>query len=301
MKIAKYYTFELEFVEPAILPEWKGNLIRGAIGKWLRNITCTRNIDCRECNYIFNCPYGYLFRSKSKGLVLRNIKGFTKPYVIKPPLEKRTEYRRGSRIKFSVVLFGDAIKFENAVLNAVFAMCNYGLGTKDAKGRLKVVEISAENPLRKRKEIVYDGDFYDSKLYIRQSDLRRKIGRLFKIDFLTPFRILRNNALISEPSFRDFAPYMLRKYSAIFYQYLKVDPNIDINKELERAEKVIVDSLNLKRRTFIYRNKAEEFVHGYIVFYGKLSPELRNVLRFCELCHVGKRATYGHGWYSIVS
>jgi len=300
MKIAKYYTFELEFKERAKLPEWKGNLIRGVIGKWLKTLSCVRDTDCKNCGLIFNCPYGYIFKSKSKGLVLSNIEGFTKPYVIKPPLDRKTFYEKGSKIKFSIVLFGDAIKFENSIFNAVFSMCNHGIGVKGYKGKLKIAEISVENPMRKRKEIVYDGDFYESKLYIRDSDLRKNIGRIFKMDFLTPFRLIRDDALISEPSFKDFMPYMLRKYSAIFYQYINMDPRIDVEKLLEKSERIITSSFNLKRRTFIYKNKVEQFLYGSIVFYGKLTASMRKVLRFCELCHVGKRATYGHGWYTVI-
>jgi len=299
MKVARYYTFELEFKEPAVLPEWKGKLIRGAIGEWLRQISCIGRRDCKNCNYIFNCPFGYIFRAKSKGLVLRNLEGFTKPYVVKPSLDKKTLYERGSKIRFSLVLFGDAIRFENDVFNAVLAMCNYGLGTKDARGKLRIVEIAVENPFRRRKEIIYDGEFYEPKLYIRDSDLRKKVSKVFKMEFLTPFRLLRDKALIAEPNFRDFAPYMLRKYSAVFYQYLGTDPGLNAKKALERAERIIVSSSNLKRRTFIYREEREEYIYGDMVFYGKLNMDLRNALRFCELAHVGKRASYGHGWYCI--
>lgn len=157
MKIARYYTFELEFLKPAKLPNWKGNLIRGALGNHLRKLFCMDGTgDCHKCSLLFRCPYGYLLRTATKGIVLRKIKHYTKPYVIKPPLESKTTYEPGETIKFSLVLFGDAAEFESHVISAVNAMCRFGLGTRDCRGQLRLKRAFIENPLKNEKEFLLE-------------------------------------------------------------------------------------------------------------------------------------------------
>ncbi len=302
MKIARVYTFELEFLKPAKLPNWKGNLIRGALGYHLKKLYCIidDSRDCHACPILFKCPYGYLFRATTKGIVLRKIKHYTKPYVIKPPLEPKTEYRAGDTLRFSIVLYGDAMAYEDHLFNAVNSMCRSGLGSRDCRGSLKIKRITVENPFRNEKGILFeDGEFFNPKIYVKNGDFRVDVGRIFKIRFLTPFRLIRDGALISEPNFRDLVTFMLRKYSSIRYQYLRTDIDVDVEDALKAAERIVTASSNLNRRTFIYKGNEETFIHGEITYSGKLKASLRKVLAFCQLSHIGKRSSYGHGWYSI--
>ena len=303
MKIARVYTFELEFSKPAKLPKWKGNLIRGALGYNIKKLYCINDLrDCRKCQVLFRCPYGYLFRTTTKGIVLRKIEHYTKPYVIKPPLESKMMYNPKETIRFSLVLFGDAIEFEDYIFSAVNSMCKFGLGTKENRAQLKIRRVFVENPLKNEKEFLFeDGRLYNSRLYVREGDLKINVGRIFKIKFLTPFRLLRDGAIISEPSFRDLITFMLRKYSSIRYQYLKKELDINVEDVLKQSENIAMVSSNLSRRTFVYKNKEETFIHGEITYSGKLKSNLRKLLGFCQLSHIGKRSSYGHGWYVIES
>ena len=299
--VARVYTYELEFRGHSRLPAWKGNIIRGALGMHLKRLYCMGREDCSTCNHLFRCPYGYLYRAKSKGIVLRNLEHFTKPYVIKPPLEQRAEYGEGDVISFSVVLFGDAIEFEWELLNAVRAMCRTGLGFSGSRGPLVLKRVCVENPFRNVKEFMYEeGETYDVKTAIRDRDLKVEIGRVFRITFLTPFRLIKNGSLLVEPSFRDLMGFMLRKYSAIMYQYVRSGIDVDVDKVIAEAEKVGTVRSDLRDRTFVYRGREEKFVHGSITYSGRLSSKARKVLAFCQLSHVGKRASYGHGWYEVI-
>jgi hypothetical protein len=301
MRVCRYYTFELEFLERAKLPRWKGNLIRGSLGYHLRRLYCVDDTrECQSCQMIFRCPFGYLFRTKSKGIVLRKIEGYAKPYVVKPPIDENTTYDSGHTISFSLVLFGDSVMFEYDVFRAVKEMCKFGLGIENGRGRLRLRRVLIENPFRGKREVLYEDDtFYDSKMSIRDSHLDMDIGKIFRLNFLTPFRLIKNGAIISEPSFRDLTRFMLRRYSAIRYQYIRDEVDFDIEGLLKRSEKVSIVSSNLQRRTFVYKNGKEEFLHGEITYHGRLNANLRKLLSFCTLSHVGKRASYGHGWFLV--
>ncbi len=300
MRVARFYTFELEFVKPALMPVWKGNMIRGTLGLHLKRLYCFRDSKCLECPSIFNCPYGYLFRTKSKGIVLKNLEHFTKPYVIKPPLESKTKYKKGDMLKFSIVLFGDAVEYEMHVINAINSMCKNGLGFKENRGELRLRKVLVENIFKNEKEYLYeDGKFLNSKIFIKDRDIKVRTNRVFKIKFLTPFRLLREGSLIAEPSFKDLTVFTLRRYSSIRYQYAKDELDINVEKTLKLSERVTIISSNLKRRTFIYKAKNEDFIYGELTYSGKLKSPLNKIIAFGQLCHVGKRASYGHGWFIV--
>ncbi len=299
MKIARFYTFRLRFKNSSKLPKWKGNILRGSLGYWLKKMSCFSDDDCKDCKAIFKCPYGYLYRTPSKGLVLRKIKGFPKPYAIKPPLEEKQVYRKDDAIEFSVVLFGDAVKFEDSVISAVFKIANAGLGFKEGRSKAEVEEISVENPFKSKKEVIYEnGAFYDSKIWIRDSHLVVNVPRIFDVRFLTPFRLLKDGALVVEPEFPELLKFMLRKYSAIRYQYVRAELDFDLDKVLNVAERVRLRDSNLINVRIKYR-EVEDFVYGKLQYSGRLNKNIRKVLAFCQLSHIGKRSSYGHGWYEI--
>ncbi len=288
MRIARIYTFELRFLKGASLPKWKGNIIRGAFGKSLMDLYCTKEKKCKKCSFIFSCPFGYIFETPSKGIVLSNLMDYAKPYVVKPPLEKKEFYEKGEKIKFSIALFGDALKFESHVLHAVSNM--------KLKSRMKLERVVVENPFREQKEILFeDGEIYNAKTYISKRDLDRKIGKIFVLKFLTPFRILREGSLISEPQFEDIAKFAFRRYSMMMIQYCGEDVKFNI----ENSVKLLRSKLN--NIEFIYNNEKQYFLTGELIFCGKINRELKKALNFCQIAHLGKRASHGHGWYKLVN
>ncbi len=299
VKVCRYYTFEFEFKNRAKLPKWKGNLIRGSIGYHLRMLSCQKSKDCNKCEQLFDCPFGYIFKAKSKGLILKKIEGFTKPYVVKPPLEEKETYEARDTFSFSLVIFGDAVKFEEKIIEAVLSLSKAGLGVKRFRSPLKLKRVVVENPFTEKSKVLFDGSFHDSNVFVRDSHLKIDVGDTFVVSFLTPFRLVRNRLLI-EPTFKDLTAFLLRRYSAIRYQYLGSDLDMDVYKVLERSEKVDTVFTNLKRRSFTYKNEEKEFLYGEIAFKGKLNSKLRKLLAFGTLAHVGKLATFGFGWFKVV-
>ncbi len=288
MKVARIYTFEFSFLKSVKLPKWKGNIIRGALGKSLHDLYCIYNKNCKNCKYIFSCPFGYIFETPSKGIVLSNLRDYAKPYVVKPPLEKKELYKEGEKIKFSIALFGDALKFESHILNAVLHM--------KLKGKMKLIRVTVENPFKNQKEVLFeDNEFFKTRIYISKKDLDRKIGKIFILKFLTPFRLLRGGSLISEPSFEDIAKFAFRRYSMMMVQFCGENINFNLENNVKNIKS------KLSRIDFIYNNEKQPFLIGELIFSGKINRELKRAINFCQIAHLGKRASHGHGWYELVS
>lgn len=301
MRIARLYTFELEFIERAELPKWKGNMIRGAIGLHLRSKSCLTDGDCLKCSLLFKCPYGYLFEAKSKGIVLRKLEGYAKPYTIKPPLTEKTEFEEGDDLNFSVVLFGDAVRFERFLLASVAEMARRGLGRRGSVGKLKLKNAYVENPFAREKSILYDGrEVYDPKTWITTRDISGSIGRTFLLRFLTPFRLLKEGKLLRDFDFSELAPFILRKYSAIMQQYVgSVD--VDARRALVNSTGVKLLGERMSEVNFKYKGEDQEFLIGELVYSGRLLADVRKPLAFCQLSHIGKRSSFGFGWYELLS
>jgi hypothetical protein len=305
--IARWVTFELEFLQDAKLPKWKGRLIRGFLGMLLKRTYCRApGLRCEECPLNPRCPYGYLYRSTSPILFLRKIKYFPKPFALKPPLEQKQLYHKGDILRFSLVLFGRANEFLLHIINALIQGSSLGIGIRGHRGRYILRRIYLENPFREKKELLYeDGSFYNSRLWISFRDLERNISKEFTLEFLTPFRILKDGALIAEPKFSYIFPFMMRKYSNILRAHcgIALDENFRELKEL--SEQVETLAHQLKAVKFIYTRNNKKYIEYYLIgrvkfrFPNRLRKDVRRIINFGSLSNIGKRTTFGHGWYII--
>lgn len=301
MRVARLYTFELEFAERAQLPRWKGTIIRGALGLHLKSKFCLTDGDCLSCALLLKCPYGYLFEAKSKGLALRKLEGYTKPYTIKPPLMEETNFEEGDELTFSVVLFGDAAKFERQLLASVAEIARRGLGRRGALGRMRLREAYVENPFTKERSLLYDGrEVYEPRTWVSTRDIAGSIGRTFMLKFLTPFRIIKDGELMRSFEFKHLAPFLLRKYSAIMQQYVGAI-DVDVRRALVSSERIKLLGERLREVKFKYKKEIQIFLIGEIAYSGRLPADLRKPLAFCQLSHVGKRSSFGYGWYELIS
>ena len=305
--VARYLVFRIVFQEEAELPAWKGNILRGAIGSLLAKACGFEKLNCQRCNLWSQCPYGYLYRARSKGIVLSKLSGISKPFVLKPPLVLDKVFRPGDELVFSIVLFGDAIRFEKDVILSILDLGRRGIGIKDRRGKFIVSEITTVNPYQGFESILYKNNvFYESRALIKYSDLVAKARELtryngFTIKFLTPFRLLSKNNIVLPVNLEVILKYALRRFTNIFAQYMYVLPEINVHELLNKASKLELSELELREKTIVYRGKPEEYYIGELSFTGEIDEEIALILIFTELAHIGKRASYGHGWIKLLA
>ena len=144
------HLFEIHFsvVDKIILPVFnKGNILRGALGRSLRDMVCLfPQQECVKCG-IVECVYRDFFNSMPNPDVkkLSKNENIPRPYVIKPPLEKKELYKKDEIIKFDIVIFGKAVQFLPYILIMLKNAAAKGLGRNRGKACLE--RIYQKNPV----------------------------------------------------------------------------------------------------------------------------------------------------------
>jgi len=142
------YRFTIEALAPMRLPAYKGGVLRGGLGKALKHMVCfqPRTPTCEGCPLCIQCPYAYLFETPlpPDAPVLRTYKRIPQPFVLEPPLDKRTLYEAGERLSFNLVLIGRAGDYLPYFLVAFQELAKRGLGRERAPYRL--LEVCAVHP-----------------------------------------------------------------------------------------------------------------------------------------------------------
>ncbi|RJR05526.1 CRISPR system precrRNA processing endoribonuclease RAMP protein Cas6 [Candidatus Parcubacteria bacterium] len=298
--------------EPLILPSYKGSTFRGAFGNVFKRIVCaTRKNDCSECLLKDKCIYSYVFETlpPSDTRIMRKYKAAPHPFVIEPPLEKRTGYTPEHEINFNLVLIGRAMEYLPYFIYAFEEIGEIGIGKGRGKYSLKTVKALTNDKLPY--SIIYDSNsktiksFECSPQIISFPDCQVSDNKHLSLTFLTPMRISYNNALTANPEFHILVRNLLRRLSLIAYFHCDVDmTQWDFRGIIEMAKEVRVKQNSL--RWFDWerysarqdtRMKLGGFI-GDIIFEGNINPFM-SLIRVGELIHVGKGTTFGLGKYEV--
>jgi hypothetical protein len=108
-------SFCLEAREPLRLPPYKGSTLRRGFGQDLNSTACFQPTvkSYGSCLLRQKCTYAYVFKTAppSDSEVLSKNMAVPLPFVIQPPMERRTTYRPGETLDFGLVLVGEAINY----------------------------------------------------------------------------------------------------------------------------------------------------------------------------------------------
>jgi hypothetical protein len=300
--------FTLRAIGPAVLPAYKGSMLRGAFGQALRRLVCVMGPgqECASCRLRRECVNTRLFETLIEGEpppFLRGLPTSPRPYVFEPHGEER-EVETGGALRFDLVLIGQAAELQAFAILAVEKMAAAGLG--HARHRFAVERVACREP---------DGPSHDVGIHAGGAaaapcqpshpgtELPDPTRALLR--FVTPTRLKIRDRLVATVGFRALAFAMLRRTLELAHFHVP-DAAIDwsFRPLLDATAGVRVACANLQWRDWQrYSNRQGTkmslggFV-GELQLKGDLTP-FASLLRAAEVLHVGKGATFGLGKIEI--
>ena len=303
--------FHLIALENCTLPSWKGSLLRGAFGHALRRTVCTmkKGQPCEDCMLRAQCAYTRLFETSVTGTpprFLRGLKSSPRPFIFEP-FDTNKTYQQRDTLYFDLILIGKAAEFLPYVVFAIYQVAQTGLGVNRHKFLLNAAyctQNEVENPDKWR--LLYEGEtqrmlFNPGSLELKNSSNLSGAPYSVKLKFLTQTRLKFKNKLGMDFTFRMLVFKMLRRVLELAYFYAsETDINWEFHDLLAAADDVKITRRNLTwedQGRYSNRQKTKMQMGGFvgdITLSGDLAPFM-DLLKYCEVLHVGKGATFGLG------
>jgi len=295
-----------------IMPSYKGATIRGAFGTIFRRIACaTKMKECNSCVLKGNCAYAYIFETSppAETKVLSKNESVSRPFVIEPPLEKKTDYMNGETFSFELVLIGRAIAYLPYFILAFKELGEIGIGK--LRNPFVLERFVAIQPFSGMEKEIYSRvsdkvlniDLTVSGKDAAESTLRDPQKQV-NINFLTMTRIKHNDMFVRRIEFHVLIRALLRRFSSLYYFHHGEELKADFTQLVEKASTVNiaasktewVDWERYSQRQGARLNMGG--VVGQVSYYGDID-EFLPILRLGEIVHVGKSCTFGMGKYQM--
>ena len=294
--------------ERAVLPPYKGSLLRGAFGHALRAAVCALGPrrDCADCRLRRACPYTRLFETLIEGEpppFLRGIPTAPRPYVFEPATEA-CNLAPGDPVDFDLLLLGQAASLDAYALLALERMVAGGLGRDRFAFSLDRVRVP--EPRGGWRDLVAGGRTVAGSASVASLPPAGGLGRSrIVLRFTTPTRLKSDDRILSAVGFRPLVFAMIRRTLEIAHFHLPgAEVDWSFRPLLDRTAAVrIVDSRLRWRDWQRYSNRQRRRMHlggfvGELEIEGDLEP-LAPLLHTAEILHVGKNTTFGLGRMEI--
>ena len=260
---------------------------------------CITDRRCEKCRFNQVCVVRHTFYSSMK----------KKPAYVTGPesigylvecTDKRTEYKKGSRFEFSLILFGDSIAFFNTYLQAFYHLGMAGLGKDKSRFRIREVyntknqRIVSDNNVDMSR---YQINFLSDYINFRKGELKQESGT-WQLIFVTPL------------SMKYQQEYMERFYSEALVKgaarrVQMLDYYIGTEAEIPQfAEYPQITGQNMKKQ-YIKRYSSTQDSHmtlqGIIgsLTFDIIPEQCLDYLIAGEVTHIGKNTSFGFGKYII--
>jgi hypothetical protein len=319
------YRFTLRPREEMILPVYKGAVLRGGFGHVFKRTVCfqPQTKSCRDCILQHDCPYPALFEPSPPpdAEVLRTYSSIPLPFVIEPPLDRRTRYGPGETLSFRLVLIGQAMA-RLAYFVVVFQQLGeVGLGSRRAKYALERVE--EVQPWSGERAVLYEdgalvggagGLAVDYRMVAERAEalraegvetLRADGGDTVTVNFLTPTRMKHKGKYVERPEFHVLIRNILRRVSSLYYFHCGERWETDYRGTIEAAKGVRLAEVGtgwVDWERYSRRQRQRMNLGGLVgqaTYEGGLTPFLP-LLALGEVVHVGKGTVFGNGKYEVV-
>jgi hypothetical protein len=308
----------------------KGGVLRGAFGSSLRRLVCTtdKKASCDSCILKGKCAYTLVFSPVGINPAKR-LQNVPRGYILKPPLEKDTEYSANKPFSFDMVLIGDRINYLPYVIVTINELGKTGIGLNRGKFSLNDISIIPFNPpLAKGGWGDFIKDGVSESIYDNESNTVKNIQKLITgkelleyavkmnqhvitLQFFTPTRIKYNptgekgkSEVVRVPEFHHIIRRLRDRINALSITYCGSPIDVDFKGIAERAMKIKTRDVNLRWIDIKRKSRTQPIQHDQSGFIGKITfegdlTEFLPLIVLGEYIHVGEDAVFGNGWYRI--
>ena len=319
------YTIRAE--ESLALDQHPGSALRGAIFHALLHRFCAlpQQPECTTCPLAHSCPVAALVAPmRDESARGRDV---PRPFIIRPPLiaafgEDGMRLEAGQQASFEILLVGSAARLFPYLVMATATLQSQGLGRPlrangGRRGRFTVEQILAQHPFTKAEAMLFragQSQVSVPDLAITESDVQARATRMadtaMHVRFLTPMRLITEGRLLHEPDPRVLVRRLAERMDALEREYAPVTIGAGVSvvgrwRDIAEAcdlALVASDVAWVDTQSYSVRQHRRTPTGGFVgtaTFTGSLVPELRELLAWGELLHVGKDVVKGNGWYQI--
>ena len=303
------FRFCFRVVKELTLPPFKGGVLRGALGKAIRQMSCIPQWDrpCSSCLLKGDCAYSYLFETPNtrKSDLLEGVSHAPHPFVLRPPLTSRECFACGESFETEIALIGNALGLLPRIIYAL--ECFGGVGPTHGKLALEGVE-------------AYTGSDWE-RIYTAGAEALRRLSweipastimtnadhcAVDRVELIirTPARIKSHGSLTDSVNFTMLTKSLLRRIHLLDRWHCGGKAELDHLALIRLSEEVItedeqLDWVDWTRHSF--RQKADLKMGGLVGsvrFRGPLTAFVP-YLRLGEAVHIGKGTAFGLGMYSM--
>lgn len=314
-----FTTHHLRFTVRAMtdvrLAEQPGKEVRGALTTaiWRRFCVNPEAPTCAGCALVRQCPVAVLVAPLRDEDQKGSDQG-VRPYVIQPPLEQQGYVAAGSLFEFGMSLFGAAADLFPFVVRGALDLQQDGLGQRGEygkRGRVRVERIVAVSPLSGARMGLYEA----GKPLVQMPGLPIGAGEVQayaaqlptdRVTLLlhTPMRLMDDGQLVRRLTLRPLIQRLMRRLDDLHRSYGGGALELDFRRLLAQAAAVRVVADETRWVDVVsYSGRARRSTPigglvGRVAFVGDVA-DLRVLLVWGMLVHVGKNAVKGDGWYTL--
>ena len=227
-------------------------------------------------------------------------------FVIRPPLRQMGAIAAGETVALDVLFFGNGIGQIPLFLQVLDHLGGHGFFL--GKGHFHTARIDVVDASGCPQPAWTAGEEMTTLVPLVCEcrwwlQTRRIDSTQLTLDLQTPMRLLSTSRPLFHPDFGQMFPFMLRRVTSMLYAHCDLEVDLDPGLLLETAQAVACVAQDLRWEDWRTLSGKQDLggVVGRLTLAGDGLAELVWVIELAALMQVGKGATYGAGYYEIVT
>ena len=298
-------TFQCRLTSSGIFSAYKGSMLRGCLGTFLKKTCCTmHHQSCEECILVHSCAFPILFIGKIK--TNNKLISLTPPYCIHVTDTGKILYAAGELFTFNITLLSYAVDYLPYFVHAFILAGKKGMGKggKERNGTFDIENILYHNQSIFHKEKQQIDIPKAEDLFLPYWDASHfGLGTLL-VHLKTPCRFKIDNHFSANLSFRQLFQLIVRRIRSVWAMDEENVMFDEFSTMLNSADKIqtIENCLSWKDWTRYSSRQKKSMqlggVSGIVRYYGDLAAFLPFFI-LAEQLNIGKQTSFGLGEISF--